>query len=214
LILHFPKDLLTINKCRLAFNVHADSGSKSPNYEIDELYYNVSGDELRIGWYENNNPLNFIQSNPVIFISGKTTGNFKQGEVIRFTVADNPLSEIADPEGNIIDNVHFKISEIENKYNVIAQDREMVLGNDMFIYPNPANDALTISYNLINDGLIQISFYDILGNKILEVINCQELKGSYNKEVNLSNLSSGVYSCKMISGSNTLIVKRVIVAKH
>ena len=42
---------------------------------------------------------------PCLIINVQTLDNFKQGDVIRFVLSDNPLSEIADEDGEPSDGL-------------------------------------------------------------------------------------------------------------
>ena len=46
-----------------------------------------------------------------------------------------------------------------------------------------------------------------------EILNQTTLKGTYNKEIDLTSLSSGVYTCKMVLDNNSLIIKRLVISK-
>ncbi len=71
------------------------------------------------------------------------------------------------------------------------------------VYPNPANDAVTVSSNA---ALTAISITDIIGQKVLEVSN-----GSANVyTLHTANLSSGVYYLQIKSGEKQLTKQLVI----
>ena len=59
------------------------------------MIYNIHGDELRIAWIEADKPLTLKINEQFIIITGKTTQNFKQGELINFKISNNPLCEFA-----------------------------------------------------------------------------------------------------------------------
>ena len=81
------------------------------------------------------------------------------------------------------------------------------------IYPNPAKDKFAIKYTLVNDGNIEISFHNILGEKIVDVVNSFQPKGQYKSEINLSSIPSGVYALKIIIDGCNTIIKKVIISK-
>ena len=83
----------------------------------------------------------------------------------------------------------------------------------MLIYPNPSDGKLNINYTLSKDCNVNIGIYNILGEKIKEIENNSKAKGNYNLEYNLSSLPSGVYSCRMKSGDNSVIIKRLVISK-
>jgi hypothetical protein len=222
LILRFPKEMVSIYNVQCTMNNETMNNEQcTMNNEGNNLVYNVVGDELRIGWYAPAETQCLAsQDYPILIITGRATNNFKMGDVIRFSIANNPLCEFADEAGNPIENVVLKTYIIEYFDNKIMDKRIMddrimdkirFSTNDLFIYPNPAENTVNIKYRLANDGVVNISIYDVLGEKVDEVVNRYVLKGVYNEEVNLTNILPGVYTCKMMVGGKNVVVKRVIV---
>ncbi len=64
-------------------------------------------------------------------------------------------------------------------------------------YPNPFNPSTTIEYKIEKDGLVNLSVYNILGQKVTELVNEIQNSGNYkisfDAELHGNNLSSGVY---------------------
>ncbi len=70
------------------------------------------------------------------------------------------------------------------------------------IYPNPFNPETRISYTLQNSGSVQISIYNLLGQKIRQVVNTNQVSGthiiSWDGKDELGNgMSSGIYFVRM-----------------
>jgi len=68
-------------------------------------------------------------------------------------------------------------------------------------YPNPFNPITKINYSLPNSELVQIKVFDVLGNEIKTLLNDYKQAGNYEVEFDASNIPSGVYFYRMISGS-------------
>ena len=64
-------------------------------------------------------------------------------------------------------------------------------------YPNPFNPATTIEFSLPFDSQVKISVYNLVGEKVAEVINKNLTAGSHKIYFNASQLTSGVYLYKM-----------------
>ncbi|MEJ2617894.1 MAG: YCF48-related protein, partial [Ignavibacteriaceae bacterium] len=60
-------------------------------------------------------------------------------------------------------------------------------------YPNPFNPSTKITFTLPKDEKVVLSIYNILGQKLTELINKYETKGKHSVRFNAGNLSSGVY---------------------
>ncbi len=79
-------------------------------------------------------------------------------------------------------------------------------------YPNPFNLSTTIKYSIKEDGMVNLSVYNLLGEKIIQAVNEFKTKGIYTLNFNASNLSSGVYFYK-ISVNDFTSVKKMVVTK-
>ena len=79
-------------------------------------------------------------------------------------------------------------------------------------YPNPFNPATKINYELRVTNYVSIKVYDLLGNEISSLVNKKQNAGKYEIEFDGSNLSSGVYFYKIVSG-DFIAVKRMVLMK-
>jgi len=66
-------------------------------------------------------------------------------------------------------------------------------------YPNPFNPSTKISYGLKRAGNVEITVYNVLGNKVATLFNGFKSAGSHSVLFNASDFSSGVYFYKIIS---------------
>jgi hypothetical protein len=84
----------------------------------------------------------------------------------------------------------FKYSDVvEVKTNL----RYKLLQN----HPNPFNPTTTVSFSLPNATRANISIYNTLGQKVMEVANQEFDAGNHTIEINASQLSSGIYFYKL-----------------
>ena len=60
-------------------------------------------------------------------------------------------------------------------------------------YPNPFNPITSISYQLPESGDVELSVYNILGEKITALVSGFQATGSYSVKFDASHLASGVY---------------------
>lgn len=98
-------------------------------------------------------------------------------------------------EGNISPCGTTADGEVED-YSVMIKNPTSTAGideNDLFssvsIYPNPANDQLTIDFKELESGIDVVQIKDITGKTILELKN----KDSKAIQVDVSTLSQGMY---------------------
>jgi len=78
-------------------------------------------------------------------------------------------------------------------------------------FPNPFNPTTTIEYSVAKEGLINISVFNILGQKVAELINEVKSVGNYKINFNASNLTSGVYYYKLTAGNYTIAKKMQLI---
>ncbi len=70
-------------------------------------------------------------------------------------------------------------------------------------YPNPFNPATKIRYSITSAGKVNITVYDILGNRVSELVNAEQNAGTYEAGFDASGFATGIYMYKMtVSGSS------------
>jgi hypothetical protein len=93
-------------------------------------------------------------------------------------------------------------------YNSIIPT-ELVLEQN---YPNPFNPETIINYSVPNQTNVEISVFNILGQKVQTLINSQHSAGNYNIKFSANNFASGVYIYQ-IKANNILISKKMMLVK-
>jgi len=78
-------------------------------------------------------------------------------------------------------------------------------------YPNPFNPTTSIRYSIPSGGLVLIRVFDILGRKIMDVVNEYQDAGWYTVKFNAAAQTSGFYYYKLESGSFISIKKMVFL---
>lgn len=79
-------------------------------------------------------------------------------------------------------------------------------------YPNPFNPSTVIKYSIPVDSRVELSIFNVLGEKVATLVNDLQKAGSYEINFDASKLSSGVYLYKIEAGS-FVSVKKMILAK-
>jgi len=75
-------------------------------------------------------------------------------------------------------------------------------------YPNPFNPTTVIGYNVPEFSKVRLSIYNVLGQKVSELVNRESPAGKYEIEWNAENLGSGVYI--VVLRTNTKIMTKKI----
>jgi len=138
-----------------------------------------------------------------------------------------PYSLKTDSTINFTDSLHLYTSITKNPCLIQISNRSYVMTSSIVddvsvkpnsfeilnIYPNPFNPSATIEFNLAKSEAISIQIHDIIGRKVLTVLNNSVLnKGKHTFQFNATSLASGIYILQL-SNSHTSLTKKITVLK-
>lgn len=174
---------LTLGAFSLVFNL--PEGVKvtgvSIKSESDKLLFNQIGNQLRIAW---------CSLDPLTLQAGENlmTINIRDNNLnARASVTLDACSTIADDNAVVINNAIFTIPALS------GSSSELTLNN----FPNPFNQTTQISYILPEDGKVMLNLYNLMGEKVAEIVNTKQTAGSYQLPFDGSSLSQGTYIYKL-----------------
>jgi hypothetical protein len=101
------------------------------------------------------------------------------------------------------------------KYYELAETVEIGALQTFYLsqnFPNPFNPATIISWQVPVDGYTTLKVYDDLGREVATLVNEEKPAGNYEVEFNASELASGVYYYRIISG-DFVDTKKMILMK-
>ena len=109
-------------------------------------------------------------------------------------------------------NGNFTYSDLINTEIEVPKDFSLSQN-----YPNPFNPATKIDYQLPLDARVTIDLYNIVGQKVGELVNKEHVAGYYSIELN-TKMASGVYIYRMvavdkINGNNFVSIKKMLMLK-
>ncbi len=78
-------------------------------------------------------------------------------------------------------------------------------------YPNPFNTQTAIEFEILNRAHYKLEIYDVLGKKIVELVNEYFNSGRYRINFNANQLSSGIYCYKLSSDKLTQTKKFILI---
>lgn len=78
-------------------------------------------------------------------------------------------------------------------------------------YPNPFNSNTTITYYLTNYSNVDLTIYDVLGNKITTIVSEKQVAGNYEYKWNAGTYSNNTYYYKLKVDENFYIRKMILV---
>jgi photosystem II stability/assembly factor-like uncharacterized protein len=178
------------------------------NGEVNEFKVHLSWQtvtEKNNNGFEIHRSKNKIDWEIICFISGKGTTTERQSYF--FEDIDIESRSYYYRLKQIDYNGSFKFSDIiEIK---IPLDNFALLQN----YPNPANPTTLIKYIVPIESFIELYIYDIKGERILNLLYEKKQPVIYTQEINLSNLSSGVYFYTLKSSTGFFQTKKLLNIK-
>ena len=119
-----------------------------------------------------------------------------------------------DPDGTISDMGAFYYDQTNGIENYELQISNFKLTN----YPNPFNPTTTIDFSIQNDSKIELSVFNIKGQKIKTLTHSEFTGGSHsliwNGDDELEkSVSSGIYYYKLNVNGKTELVKKCLLLK-
>ena len=78
-------------------------------------------------------------------------------------------------------------------------------------YPNPFNPSTTIKFTLPERAKVNLSVYNLFGEKVVELVNDELNAGYHETQWNASGFSSGIYFYRLIAGSFTDTKKLILL---
>lgn len=92
--------------------------------------------------------------------------------------------------------------------NVIALPGQYALAQN---YPNPFNPSTSIEFVIPQTGLVNLSVFNLLGEKVAELVNEIKESGNHSVTFDASNLSSGTYIYRLSVNGNVISKKMSLV---
>jgi len=78
-------------------------------------------------------------------------------------------------------------------------------------YPNPFNPTTMINYQLPMTDYIELSIYNVLGQKVATLVSERQAAGAYQVEWDASGYSSGVYYYSLKAGEFYNVKKMILI---
>jgi hypothetical protein len=191
------------------------TGVEMPDNGGEEPYFVVrrSSFVLDIGWMSLN-PINIQEGQTVLMMRAKVKStkyevrSTKYGEPIRFTLNDDPISELADGDGNVLYDARLSVADAGFK----VQGSRLGEEAGVVVYPNPAKDLLNVEYFLEKQTPVQIELLNMQGIFILKLPQIRQIQipGWGRERLDISGVLSGVYMLKVTIGDQ-VEVRKVIV---
>jgi hypothetical protein len=168
----------------------------------------------------------FISDSPVtIFMNDKNGQIISPGTTITIffpeitgVIIDGEETPFLESDGNWvkihIDEGNHDIQIISNATSISEEQNNVIKSFDLFQnYPNPFNPKTVISYKLVVGGMVELTIYDHLGKKLVDLVSHHQSTGKYSIEWDASNFASGVYYYRLRCNSNYVQTRKLILLR-
>ena len=128
-------------------------------------------------------------------------------------------------------NIDYTIEASDGEYTIMSDDGEFVFDNTSLSieksmlpkefalyqnYPNPFNPITSLRYDLPNDGLVNITIYDMMGRIVKTLVNGSQTAGFKSVQWNATNdrnepVSAGLYLYTIQAGEFRQTKKMVLL---
>ena len=166
---------------------------------------------LQIGWMSLN-PINIVAGQPILLIHARLVNDPSSpithpSSPIRFNLHETMLNELADGDGNVIENGVLVMPDT-------SLNGEMVKWRNgengvISVYPNPASGILHLDFLLGENTEYRAELINMEGVAVMEISSNGKV-GSNSVSIDVVNLPSGTYAIKMTFVDKTEIRKVII----
>jgi hypothetical protein len=107
------------------------------------------------------------------------------------------------------------LAYIYSGYTSIDDDLSSIPKNYALLqnYPNPFNPTTNISYQIPVSSEIDLSIYNIFGQKVVTLVNKTQLKGTYKVEWDASGFASGIYIYRLKTNEGIIKSRKLVLLK-
>jgi choice-of-anchor B domain-containing protein len=136
------------------------------------------------------------------------TGNGTTTEISHYTFTDNNLQPG-------IYNYRLKQIDFDGSSQLSEEIMAEVTNPSVFVlnqnYPNPFNPSTNVKFSIPYSGFVNLSVYNLLGEKVDELLNEILAEGEYNFKFDADNLPSGIYIAKLSAENYNQSIKMTLI---
>ena len=173
------------------------------NYSV-LLRWMTESESNNLGFYVEKSTDN-VNFNELGFVKGHGTTSHPQ----EYTYVDENLR---------VDKIYYRLKQVDFNgtihYSQVKELTRNIFPKELSLlqnYPNPFNSSTKISFYLPKRTHINLSIFDLLGRKLITILEDEFEAGAQSIQFEASNLSSGLYLYKLESDGIELIKKLVIL---
>jgi hypothetical protein len=183
--------------------------------ELTAFTVNVTGNNVKLNW---NTATELNNSGFDIERKSANEQFEKIGYVAGFGTTSEPKAYSFTDAKVAVGNFTYRLKQVDfdGSYEYSNEINVDVTGPAQYSldqnYPNPFNPSTLIKYSVAQDGFVNVSIFNLLGEKVATLVNSNIKAGSYEINFNASQLSSGVYFYS-IEASDFKAVRKMLLMK-
>jgi hypothetical protein len=96
---------------------------------------------------------------------------------------------------------------IRNFFETSGIEEGQTYLNNLSVYPNPANEKISVKLNLKNSSTLKLQLVDLSGQLVKEISTGHIAAGEFKKDIDVSEIASGVYMLKATVNNKSILEK-------
>lgn len=150
---------------------------------------------------------NSITGVPIISDELVTQANYGGSGMPKIVVIAGANHKIYFNQNNGLNTANFTAA-VNNAIATSGVNETTQTDFKMSIYPNPANNLLTVNYHLNNASEISFDIYNLLGTKVKSFASFKQNSGFHlESQFDTESLNNGIYFLKINAGENSQIIR-------
>ncbi|MBI2419224.1 MAG: T9SS type A sorting domain-containing protein, partial [Ignavibacteriales bacterium] len=197
--------------------------------QLDRTIIDTVSETTVLGVFRNNECRGFakasyseITKSYVFYVS--VYGEASAHDSLKFRVYNGSTNSVIPVANGIVFEANSVVGKLRSPYGItnstVAVQKELEIPAEFNLlqnYPNPFNPSTTIGYSLPQESDVHIAVYNVLGQKVKELVNEHKSTGNYSVVWDGTNnynesVSSGIY-IYMIKAGNHQMVKKMTFLK-
>jgi len=144
-------------------------------------------------------------------------GNYTEVDAVRFSSAQKTMPQISfvgfyDSGSGTYDTYWVEDAPMISIVEGVAALDENTADFSVNVFPNPAADQATVSFDLTNASNVVVTVTDLSGKVVYTNAMGNQTTGKHSVEINTAQLAGGVYAVNF-SADNTVVTKKLVVKK-
>jgi|GEM_PF-677529 len=182
--------------------------------ELTSFAANVSGNNVNLNW---NTATELNNSGFEVQRKSSNSEWSNIGFVAGFGTTTEPKVYSFTDDKTAVGNFTYRLKQVDfdGSYEYSNEINVDVTGPAQYSleqnYPNPFNPSTLIKYSVAQDGFVNVSIFNLLGEKVATLVNSNMKAGSYELNFNASQLSSGVYFYSIEAGDFKAVRKMMLM---